>query len=105
MKRGSDALTEGWCKQARGLVRSARNSNSLRDIVRLIATAASLEHAARKLRAVANENSHEVAQIVRGVSNSGADRFLQSARHPTTGGCARQFGPDTQATTLNQDVK
>ena len=67
MNRGYEALVESWCTEARQHVDAARRSHNLREIVRLIATASTLERAARRLSSDPNVNLHEVMEIVSAV--------------------------------------
>jgi hypothetical protein len=62
MKQSYEALAESLREQAGRCVKFARRSNSLRDIVRLIATASTLEHAARKLCSTTDVNLSDIAQ-------------------------------------------
>jgi len=62
VKQSYEALAESLREQAGRYVSLARRSSSLRDIVRLIATASTLEHAARKLYSTTDVNLSDIAQ-------------------------------------------
>lgn len=62
MKQSYEALAQTLREQAERYVSFARRSNSLRDIVRLIATASALEQAARKLCSTTDVNLSDIAQ-------------------------------------------
>lgn len=64
MNRGYDALAANWQEQADRYVRKAQKSTSLRDIVRLIAMASTLEHAAQKVTSGVGVDFDEIARIV-----------------------------------------
>ena len=64
MNRSYDALAAHWREQAEQYVRQARRSAILRDIVRLIAMASTLEHAARKVSSGADVNLNEIARKI-----------------------------------------
>ena len=64
MNRSYDALAANWREQADRYVRKAQRSASLRDIVRFIAMAAKLEHAARKVSSGDDVNLDEISRMM-----------------------------------------
>ena len=62
MKQNYGPLAESLREQAGRYVSFARRSNNLRDIVRLIAMASALEHAARKLVSATDADLSDIAQ-------------------------------------------
>jgi hypothetical protein len=86
VNRRFEALVAGWRKQAEDYVRQARRSTSLRDIVRLIAMASTLEHAARRVCSGADVNLSEIArmtglEVYPGTSHSGLSTIKRSTHH------------------------
>jgi hypothetical protein len=63
--RSYDALAASCREQAERHVRNARRSDNLRDIVRQIAMASTLEQAARRLSSNTNVELHDIAKIVK----------------------------------------
>ncbi len=80
MNRSYDALAANWREQAGQYVRRAQRSASLRDIVRFIAVAAALEHAARKVTSGAEVNLDEVSRMI----SLDADPRASSTGHSIT---------------------
>jgi hypothetical protein len=78
VKQSYEALAESLREQAARYVGFAHRSNSLRDIVRLIATASALEHAARKLCSNTDVNLSDIAQKL----NAGACLATECSRLP-----------------------
>ncbi len=64
MNRSYEVLAEHWRKQAERHVRQAQRSRNLRDIVRLIALASTLENAAIKVCSCAHVNLGEIVRIM-----------------------------------------
>jgi hypothetical protein len=64
VNRGYDALAANWREQADRYVRKAQSSSSLREIVRLIAMASTLEHAARKVTSGVDVNLDDIVRII-----------------------------------------
>jgi hypothetical protein len=64
VNRSYDALAAHWREQAEQYVRKARRSASLRDVVRLIAMASTLEHVAQKVSSGADVNLNEIARKI-----------------------------------------
>ena len=86
MNRGYDALAADWQEQADRYVREAQSSSTLRDIVRLIAMASTLEHAARKVTSGSDVNLEDIVRIISlasvpGASRSGSSIAKRSANH------------------------
>jgi hypothetical protein len=75
-----EALAESLREQAGRHVRLARSSDSLRDIVRLIAAASTLERAARKLRSTTDVDLSDIAQKL----NAGASLIADCSLQPTS---------------------
>ena len=67
MNRDYEPLAASWRAHAERHVRNAQSSNNLRDIVRLIAMASTLEQAARRLSSSTNacENDFEVSDVLK----------------------------------------
>lgn len=80
MNRSCEALVASLRQRAAADVGNARSSNNLRDIVRLIATASTLEHAARKLYVATDVNLHDVARLLNPVAEPGTHCNPESAQ-------------------------
>ena len=78
VKQSYEAMAASLREQAGRYVSFARRSNSLRDIVRLIATASTLEHAARKLCSTTDVNLSDIAKK----QNAGASLATECSLHP-----------------------
>lgn len=104
MSQRYETLAEMWREEARGLLIAARNSNSLHNIVLLIAAAANLEHAARKLRAPTNLLAQKIAQIRSEIPDSRAECFSRSPQLHSTEPRAGPFRADSQAAVLNSET-
>lgn len=86
MNRSYEALAANWREQVERYVRNARRYASLRDIVRLIAMASTLEHAARKVCSGADVNLNEITRMIDldadpGASQSGLSDMKRSTHH------------------------
>jgi hypothetical protein len=64
VNRSYDALAANWREQADRYARKAQKSTSLRDIVRFIAMAATLEHAARKVSSGDDVKLDEISRMI-----------------------------------------
>ena len=84
MKQSYEALAESLREQAGRYVSIARRSNSLLDIVRLIATASMLEQAARKLCSTTDVNLTDIAQKLNAGARSLTDCSLLLAEMQST---------------------
>lgn len=87
MSRSCEALVASLRQRAAAHVRKARSSNNLRDIVRLIATASTLEHAARKLDVATDVNLHDIARLLNPVADPGMHCNPESAQMRSTDSC------------------
>jgi hypothetical protein len=80
VNRSCEALVASLRQRATAYVRNARSSDNLRDIVRLIATASTLEHAARKLYVATDVNLHDIARLLIPVADPGTHCNPESAQ-------------------------
>jgi len=80
VNRSCEALVASLRQRAAAHVGNARSSNNLRDIVRLIATASTLEHAARKLYVATDVNLHDIARLLNPVAAPGTHCNPESAQ-------------------------
>jgi hypothetical protein len=87
VNRSCEALVASLRQRAAAHVRKARSSNNLRNIVRLIATASTLEHAARKLYDATDVNLHDIARILNPVADPGMHCNPESAQMRSTDTC------------------
>lgn len=72
MNHSYDALAARWREQAEKYVTKARGSANLRDLVRFIAMASTLEYAARKVCSGADVNLDEITRMINLDADSGA---------------------------------
>lgn len=84
MKRNHEGLAESLREQARRYVSVARRSNSLRDIVRLIATASTLERAALDLCSTTDVNLSDLAQKLNAGASLATECGLLAAEMQST---------------------
>jgi hypothetical protein len=75
VNRSYDALAAHWREQAEKYVKKARESVNLRDLVRLIAMASTLEYAARKVCSGADVNLDEITRMINLDAGSGGFPF------------------------------
>jgi hypothetical protein len=101
VNRNYEALAASWREDADGYVRKARNSNNLRDMVRLIALASTLEQAARRLSSSAN--LHEVARVVSEATKLHNDGHRQPLQ--ATESRAEKFGRTSRSDERNLSVR
>ena len=85
MKQSYGALADSLREQAGIYVSIARRSNSLRDIVRLIAMASALEHASRKLGSATDADLSDIAQKMNAGARLATECSLLSAETQSTG--------------------
>jgi hypothetical protein len=85
VKQNYRPLAESLRDQAGIYVSFARRSNSLRDIVRLIAMASALEHAARKLGSATDADLSDIAQKLNAGARLAAEYSLLLTETQSTG--------------------
>lgn len=85
MKQNYGPLADSLREQAGRYVSFARRSNSLRDIVRLIAMASALEHAARKLGSATDADLSDIAQKLNAGASLATECNLIPAETQSTG--------------------
>ena len=91
------ALTEIWCEQAKRCLSEARRSNNLRDIVRLVAMAATLERRATRLSSKTAARLTDLTRIVQEGSGLCADAQRMFQRLPSTQVCPEEFSVLSQS--------
>jgi hypothetical protein len=92
VNRSYEALVASWREQAETYVRRASRSSNLRDIVRFIAAASTLEHAARKLGSATDVNLRDIARLLYPVVEPGTHCRLESAQIQSTDSCPGDIG-------------
>lgn len=100
MNPGHETLATSWREQAARCVRRARSSDSLRDIVRLIAMASTLEHAARKLCSATDVNLQDITRVLNPATALGTHCGPEAVQVRSTDSCAEDAGSKSDGCTF-----
>jgi hypothetical protein len=73
VSRDYEALAASWREQAGRYVSKARRSNNLREIVRIVAMASTLEHAARRLGSATDIDFNNLVRLTNPMRESVAE--------------------------------